>query len=197
MCVPGFPSSILRWICHIPTGYVAITASSHYYGLVDLSAELLDDVGTGHALVLGMQLTSIVVRPTSNNVVLLNGVAKIITYQLYPQGWTVFAWNFVQFPVSPMMRGVLLWLTGFVDLVFAILLTASCAKIGSFLPHSIAGCGQAANWRNTVDGRNLFVELVGIPDGFEGVAGEREKAHWAGSTCKDMVTVWIVTIVVV
>lgn len=110
--------------------------------------------------------------------------SRTVTYQSWEQGWTVFAWNFVQFPANAVMRGALLWLTGFIDFTFALILTIACANIASFLPRSIAGCGRAAHWRNTPDGRNLFVELVDAPDDV------------AGSTCKDMVTLWIVAVVV-
>lgn len=190
---PGLPSSVFRWICHIPAGYVARTASRNYYTLVDLSDEFLDEVDAGHALVLGMHLTTIVVRSACAKFVCSSMLRRepLISRE---QGWTIFVWNFVQFAASFMMRGALLWLTGFVDLTLAILLTVSCANIASFLPHSIAGCRYAADWRNTADGRNLFKEVL---DTINDHAEEGEKTGSARSTCKDMVTLWIVADVVV
>lgn len=130
--------------------------------------------------------------------------------QPHAQGGIVFLWNFIQFMVTPHIRGVLLWLTGFLDLVFAILLTIGCALAGSFLPGTLGGCSNASTWRNTPDGRNLFMELSGKgqdwPNSFtkglswkhQGfVAGMKEQARQgATSECQSLMSVWILTIVV-
>lgn len=86
--------------------------------------------------------------------------------------------------MSPFIRGVLLFLTGVIDLGFAIVLTVGCAKVATFLPNSNGKCGGALDWKTTEDGWNLFNELV-----WEG--------HYdnATSACKSMLLAWIMTIV--
>ena len=84
------------------------------------------------------------------------------------------------------MRGVLLWITGAVDIGYAIHLTVGIVQAATYLPTAPRDCNGAADWRNATDGRNLFVELVD--------AGHYDTAKDA---CKDMNMSWIFTIVVV
>ena len=99
------------------------------------------------------------------------------------QGAIVFVWNFFQFVVSSRTRGVLLWSTGFVDFLFAVLLTIGCGLVGSFLPGTLGKCGDASSWKDA-GGRNLFIEMSSTHDDI-GARGE----------CKAMVSHWILTIV--
>ena len=95
------------------------------------------------------------------------------------QGVIVFVWNIFQFGMSSGTRGVLLWSTGFVDFLFAVLLTIGCGLVGSFLPGTIGGCSHASSWQ-----KNLFKDMAFTHMDVE--------AQWK---CEGMVSHWILTIV--
>ena len=63
MLSPGDPSSIGRWLCHIPIGTMAVLNLGSAYSLADVPTDLLDALGAGNALVVGTWINGIVVSP--------------------------------------------------------------------------------------------------------------------------------------
>ncbi|KAL2130158.1 hypothetical protein VTI74DRAFT_6813 [Chaetomium olivicolor] len=137
----GVFSSIIRFICHIPTGMIGINGLT-YYNRVKGLGDIYDVIPSGGSLLKGMAIV---------------GIGGLVT----------FIWNFIMFAASPFCGGPLLGLIGMVDLVLAVLLIVGVAMQSRFLPGTYGPCNMAADWKNSTDGRNFFVVAHGT-EGFSG-----------------------------
>lgn len=52
----GVPSSIIRFICHIPTGWAGISSLDMYNGATALNQSIFDDIPNGQAFLYGLQI---------------------------------------------------------------------------------------------------------------------------------------------
>ncbi|UNI15711.1 hypothetical protein JDV02_002217 [Purpureocillium takamizusanense] len=130
----GIPSVIIRFICHIPLGFLASNGFGMYNRMKGLGS-IYDAVPGGQSFLQGARV--------------IGGV-----------GWPLFAYNFVCFALTGFLDGLALATIGLIDLVFTIVLVAGTAMEANFLPRTYGACKHASDWRDGPDGRNFFDEAV-------------------------------------
>ncbi|KAJ6443354.1 L-2,4-diaminobutyrate decarboxylase [Purpureocillium lavendulum] len=130
----GIPSVIIRFICHLPLGFLASNGLGMYNNMKGLGS-IYGVIPGGRSFLEGARI--------------IGGV-----------GWPLFAYNFVCFALTGFLEGLWLATIGLIDLVFTVTLIAGVAKQADFLPRTYDGCRSASDWRNGSDGRNFFHEAI-------------------------------------
>ncbi|KAK3337713.1 hypothetical protein B0T19DRAFT_413354 [Cercophora scortea] len=139
MAAAGGFSCFVRWVCHIPTGYLAFNGIGLYNtakGVADLDA-----FPNGSVFRHGL---------------LLVGATSVIT----------FVWNFIMFGASPFARGGWLGMVGVVDTIFGCILVLGIVFQNKFLPGTYGGCGfaAAADYGTGPGHRNFYIDAAGTGD---------------------------------